>query len=140
MDNVNNEKRSEKNKGTKPNCFSSGDSLLINNLNQNGDENIVPEVGYPDSEGDEMMEDRNGSIANVSVGRSVSVGIISRFYDLKINVFQAQRRWSLNFSRNKKFIYQKTINFMPSRRLRSEFQIFFQKFHEIITILSFRIL
>lgn len=30
----------------------------------------------------------------------------------------AQRRWSLNFAKNRKYIYQKTINLMPSRRLR----------------------
>lgn len=65
---------------------------------ENGGNSNTTEIKFEDSEGEEMVQ------TNLS---TVSTGTTS-----------AQRRWSLNFSRNKKFLYQKTVSFKPSRRLR----------------------
>lgn len=122
MENIGNGKKCEKKSEPEQEnsgCFSSRDCFVINPL-EHCDDNNIPDVGYPDSEGDDMMDQQN-DLSNVSAGRSVrnflSPRGVTGIYEF---VLQAQRRWSLNFSRNKKYIYQKTINFMPSRRLRSK--------------------
>uniref|UniRef100_A0A336LSF5 CSON002460 protein n=1 Tax=Culicoides sonorensis TaxID=179676 RepID=A0A336LSF5_CULSO len=96
--------------------LSNGETFHFNSL-EHCDENNIPDIGYPDSEADRMMDNQN-DLSNVSVGRS------------------AQRRWSLNFSKNKKYIYQKTVSFMPSRRLRRSIdnQLGTQKYENIETI------
>ncbi|XP_063703649.1 transmembrane channel-like protein 7 [Culicoides brevitarsis] len=98
-------------------AFQSGDSFIINPLDDH-------EIGYLDSEGEEMMN-RQSSTANTAEDLStMSAGN------------SAQRRWSLNFSRNKKFLYQKTVSFKPARRLRRSFDnpLGSQKYENIETI------
>lgn len=122
MENGDNGKKCEKKSNSENSVsFSSGDCFIINPL-EHCDDNNIPDIGYPDSEGEDMMNQQN-DLTNVSAGNSVSELLFIFFYKERITSkrkLQAQRRWSLNFSRNKKYIYQKTINFMPSRRLRSK--------------------
>lgn len=74
MENVGNGKRCEKKSVESVNIqensgFSSGDCYIINPL-EHSDDNNIPDIGYPDSEGDEMMNQQN-DLSSVSAGRSV---------------------------------------------------------------------
>lgn len=67
MENGDSNKRSEKKSDPENSVsFSSVDCFIINPL-EHCDDNNIPDVGYPDSEGDDMMNQQN-DLSNVSVG------------------------------------------------------------------------